>query len=104
MAEQWVTLGKATEVRPGTGKKFIVKGREVAVFNVGGRFYAIDDTCTHERASLSEGEVTDRVVECPRHGARFDIATGKVLSLPAVRDVRAYQVQVEGDEIRIALE
>lgn len=104
MAERWVTLGKVTEVRHGKGKKFVVEGREIAVFNVGGRFYAIEDTCTHERASLSEGEVMDNVVECPRHGARFDLATGKVLSLPAVRDVRAYRVQVEGDQIRIALE
>lgn len=104
MAERWVTVARVADIRPGKGRKFSVEGREIAVFNIGGRFYAIDDTCTHERASLSEGEVWDTVVECPRHGAQFDLVTGKVLSLPAVKDVRAYKVVVQGDEVKISLE
>jgi 3-phenylpropionate/trans-cinnamate dioxygenase ferredoxin subunit len=104
MAAEWVTVARASDIRPGKGKRFSLAGRDIAVFNVGGRFYAIDDTCTHEKASLSEGDLLDTVVECPRHGAQFDLATGRVLSLPAVKDVRAYRVSVEGDEVKIYLE
>ncbi|MBI4641820.1 MAG: Rieske 2Fe-2S domain-containing protein, partial [Candidatus Tectomicrobia bacterium] len=62
---------------------------------------AIDDTCTHEEASLSEGEVWGEVIECPKHGARFDLRTGEVVSLPAVLPVATYEVKVEGTEVKI---
>src|SRR3954470_11862191 len=67
----------------------------IAVFNVDGEFYAIDDTCTHEEFSLAEGYVNGDVVECAYHMAKFSIRSGKVLSPPAYRDVASYAVKVE---------
>jgi 3-phenylpropionate/trans-cinnamate dioxygenase ferredoxin subunit len=66
-----------------------------------GNFYAIDDTCSHEEYSLSEGELWDMTVECPRHGSRFDVRTGAVTGLPAVFPVKAYPVTVENGDIYI---
>jgi 3-phenylpropionate/trans-cinnamate dioxygenase ferredoxin subunit len=83
-------------------------GHRYALFHIGERYYAIDDTCTHEEASLSEGTVYDDEdepqVECPKHGAIFDIATGEVRSLPAVRSVNSYEVQVDDGFVRISTE
>lgn len=76
----------------------------LAVFNVDGKIHVIDDRCTHAEASLSEGEVFDGEVECPRHGAVFDLATGQVRSLPATRPVVVYPVAIEGDGIYIDVE
>jgi len=64
-----------------------------------GNFYALNDTCTHEEFSLSEGELWDMDVECPQHGSRFNLVTGKVTGLPAVIPAKTYPVTVEGDEV-----
>ncbi|MGH7641994.1 MAG: non-heme iron oxygenase ferredoxin subunit [Candidatus Dormibacteria bacterium] len=66
-----------------------------------GGWYAIDDTCTHEDCSLSEGELSDHSVECPCHGSRFDLRTGDVLTLPAVLAVQTHRVVVVGEQIRL---
>jgi 3-phenylpropionate/trans-cinnamate dioxygenase ferredoxin subunit len=85
-----------------------VDGKKIALFHVGDRFYAIDDTCTHEEASLSEGTIYDDEdeiqVECPKHGATFDITTGEVRSLPAVKSVHSYETRVEGDAVLVSTE
>ncbi len=76
-------------------------GRDLAVSNIGGELYAIDDVCTHDGGPLGEGTLrADRLI-CPRHGAAFDPRTGKVLTLPAVKDVNAYPVTVEGDDVYV---
>ncbi|MGH7666804.1 MAG: non-heme iron oxygenase ferredoxin subunit [Candidatus Dormibacteria bacterium] len=69
-----------------------------------GGWYAIDDTCTHEDCSLSEGELSDHLVECPCHGSRFDLRTGDVLNLPAVLPVHTHRVVVVGDQLRLELD
>jgi 3-phenylpropionate/trans-cinnamate dioxygenase ferredoxin subunit len=84
-------------------KAFVVNGEKIAVFNFGGKFYAIADTCSHEEAYLSEGEIIGSQVECPRHGARFDITTGRNLTLPAVVPVKKYEVKVEGGKIFVVM-
>ena len=66
-----------------------------------GNFYALNDTCTHEEFSLSEGELWDMDVECPQHGSRFNLVTGKVTGLPAVIAATTYAVTLEGDEVFI---
>lgn len=73
----------------------------VAVFHDEGEFYALDDTCTHETASLSEGWIEDGVVECPLHAGKFCLADGRVQSMPATVDVACHRVVVDGDEIRV---
>lgn len=64
-----------------------------------GKFYALNDICTHEEFSLSEGELWDMDVECPQHGSRFNLVTGKVTGLPAVIPAKTYPVAVEGDDV-----
>lgn len=76
----------------------------VALFNVDGAVYAINDRCSHAEASLSDGEVFDCEVECPRHGASFNLSTGEPQSLPATVPVASYQVRVETGSVSINLE
>jgi 3-phenylpropionate/trans-cinnamate dioxygenase ferredoxin subunit len=79
-----------------------VAGTPVAIFRSGGRFYAIADTCTHEEASLAEGELVDEfTVECPLHGAQFDIRTGKVLCLPATVNEETFEVIVDDGMVKV---
>jgi len=101
MAE-FVRVAKADEIVPGTAKRIEVDGEPVALFNVEGEFHAIGDVCSHAQASLSEGYLEDDVVECPLHGARFNVRTGKNLSLPALFPVAQYEVKVEGGELLVA--
>ena len=90
-------------VPPGTGRAFSVEGRTLAVFNIGGRFLAIDDRCSHDCASLAEGGLEGTTVTCPRHGAEFDVTSGRALCLPAVEDVRSFPVFLNGDMIEVEL-
>ena len=94
-------VGKASEIPAGSGKVYEVGDRAVAVFNVDGDLYAIDDVCTHDEASLQAGYLEDCEIECPLHGARFDVRTGEVTELPAVVPVDTFPVRVEGDDIEL---
>ena len=96
-------VAKVSEIAPGTAKQVEVDGEPVAIFNLDGQFYAISDTCSHAQASLSEGEVKNGVVTCPLHGAKFDIKTGKNLTMPAPVPVQTYSIKIEGDAIKIVL-
>jgi 3-phenylpropionate/trans-cinnamate dioxygenase ferredoxin subunit len=74
---------------------------DIAVFNDNGQFYALDDTCTHEKASLSEGWIEDGVIECPLHAGKFCLKDGSVLSMPATESVACHRVVVDGSDIRV---
>jgi len=91
------------EIGPGERLSFEVDHRSIVLFNIAGAFYAIDDLCTHDGGPVGEGEVEEHAIECPRHGARFDLESGKALNLPAVVDIAAYPVRVEDDQILIGL-
>lgn len=101
---RYVTVAKTAEIPPGAREVFEVDGLYIAVFNVDGRYYAVEDRCTHDDGPLAEGDLDGYEIICPRHGARFDIRDGRVLSMPAVLPVPWYPVRVEGDEIQIGLE
>ncbi len=91
-------IGEASEVPPGQVRALrCAGGLELAVSNIDGAFYAIDDVCTHDGGALGDGRLRNGRVVCPRHGAQFDARTGKVLTLPAVKSVRAYSVEVDED-------
>ncbi len=93
---------RTAELKPGEAKRLEVSGcGPIAVFNLDGAFYAIDDTCTHGQASLCEGFVENGVVECPFHAGTFDVRSGKALSLPAEDAVKTYPVQIEGDRVYV---
>jgi nitrite reductase/ring-hydroxylating ferredoxin subunit len=96
-----VKIADTKDLPSGRAAAFDVAGQRIAVFNVGGNFYAIDDTCPHSGGPLSEGEVEGEKVICPWHAAMFDLKTGDVLSPPAFEGVRAYKVVVEGNDIKI---
>ena len=102
MAE-FVTVARLEDIPSGTIKTYYVGDQHLAVANVDGHIYAIEDVCTHDGGPLGDGEVEDCEVECPRHGARFDLRTGAAKAFPAVVGVRTYEVRVEGSEIKIAL-
>jgi nitrite reductase/ring-hydroxylating ferredoxin subunit len=92
---------RTAEVAPGKSRLVQVDGKKIAVFNVGGHFYALDDTCTHRGGPLSQGAFDAQAVTCPWHGSKFDLKTGKVLQPPATRPVTAYPVVVEGDRVKV---
>jgi 3-phenylpropionate/trans-cinnamate dioxygenase ferredoxin component len=90
---------------PTGGKKLVeIDGRAIAVFNVDDKFYAIDDVCTHDGGPLAEGELIGCEIECPRHGARFDVRTGRPLCMPAIEPVAVHAVELRGEDIYVALE
>jgi 3-phenylpropionate/trans-cinnamate dioxygenase ferredoxin subunit len=102
MAE-WIKVATVDELPP--GERIVVDAdyEFIAIFNAGGTLYAINDTCSHAEASLSEGDLDGHEITCPLHGARFDIRTGDVLSFPAVAGVDTYEVKTEGDDIYLRL-
>jgi 3-phenylpropionate/trans-cinnamate dioxygenase ferredoxin component len=100
-ADGFVTVAKVGEIPEGGVKIVRLDDQSVAVFHVDGGYFALEDVCTHDGGPLAEGTIEGHVVECPRHGARFDIRTGAVLCLPATTPVPTYEVRVEGDEIQV---
>ena len=100
----YLTVARTSEIPAGQVKTVTVDGERIAVANVYGTFYAVEDRCSHDDGPLGEGTLRGEEIECPRHGARFDIKTGRPLRLPAVVPVRTYLVKVEGDELKVSLE
>jgi nitrite reductase/ring-hydroxylating ferredoxin subunit len=100
----FVTVARAAEIAPGTVRVVELDGRSLCVgLTEDGEWGAIDNVCTHDGGVLGEGELDDTGVECPRHGGRFDLFSGRVLSLPPVRPVRPYAARQMGDEIQVEL-
>ena len=96
-------VAQESEMADQSAKCIEVEGKRIALFNLGGEFYAIDDTCTHRGGPLSEGSIEGEEVECPWHGAHFNIKSGDVTASPAPRGVTKYQVRVTGDDIEIEI-
>ena len=96
-----VRLCRTDEVGLNEARRFDVNGRPIALFHLPAGFFAIDDTCSHEESSLSQGFVDEDMVECPKHGAQFEIQTGHNRSLPATRPVAAHRVVVDGDDVYV---
>ena len=100
-ADGFVTVARVGEIPVGGRKVVRVDDQAIALFHLEDGYYALDDLCTHDGGPLAEGALEDHVIECPRHGARFDVKTGAVLSLPATAPVPTYTVRVQGDEIQV---
>lgn len=100
----YIAVATTAELPNGARKLLEIDGKPIAVFNIAGAYYAIADVCSHDDGPVAEGDlVSDTEIECPRHGARFDVRTGKVLSFPAIVDIPAYPVKVVGDEVLVGL-
>lgn len=96
-----VKVGSVADIPPGSAKLVEVEGKRIAVFNVGGRYYAIDDTCPHRGGPLSEGTLQGEVVTCPWHGSKFNVTTGAVLTPPARDGVSRHSVRDSGGELSV---
>ena len=101
MAEVKVT--QASRVVPGTGVVVDAAGQAIAVFNVGGTYYAIANACTHRGGPLGEGRLDGTTVTCPWHGSQFDVTSGQVRRGPAQQPVASYPVRVQGDDVLVSL-
>jgi 3-phenylpropionate/trans-cinnamate dioxygenase ferredoxin subunit len=100
----FVRICRVSDV-PDPGKAVIeVEDRFLAVFHVAGRFYVLDDCCTHDGGPLGEGRLEGFTIVCPRHGAKFDIRDGRVLCMPAVADTPSFPVKIEGGDVLVCLE
>jgi len=98
---EFVKVAKTDDIPAGQAKLVEVNGNEIALFNVGGSYHAIDNTCTHVGGPLCEGELAGAEVTCPWHGAVFDVTSGQVLGPPAASNVMRYNVRVEDSDIEI---
>ncbi len=92
-----------SKLESGKSVKLEKEGKTICVTRVGQEVFAIDDTCSHAEASLTEGEVTDFKIECWLHGAEFDLRTGEVLTLPATQGVAIYPVIIDGDSVFVKI-
>jgi len=97
----FVKAAKLSDVPLGRVVVVEVGDEDVALCNVGGHIYAVADVCTHDGGPLGEGYLFGEEIECPRHGARFDVRDGSVTSLPAVVPIPTYDVRVDGDDVLV---
>jgi 3-phenylpropionate/trans-cinnamate dioxygenase ferredoxin subunit len=97
----FVKAAKTGDVALGGAKMVEVSGKKIAIFNVDGKYYAIDNTCTHRGGPLAEGALDGKEVTCPWHGAVFDVTSGEVLGPPAPKPVSRYEVLVSGKDIEV---
>jgi len=102
MAE--VKVAQVSRVAPGTGAVVSAEGKAIAVFNVGGTFYAIANACTHVGGPLGQGSLDGTTVTCPWHGSQFDVTSGGLIKGPARRPVASYPTRVQGDDVFVTLD
>ncbi|MCX8048622.1 MAG: non-heme iron oxygenase ferredoxin subunit [Methylohalobius sp.] len=97
----WVVVCKEEALPPGRHRVVEINGTEVAIINVDGRYYAIEDRCTHDGAEIASGHIEGEAIVCPRHGARFCLKTGRALTPPAYEDLHVFPVRVENGTIQV---
>ena len=100
---QFIRICETGEIRDGHGLGFRVGALDLAIFHSEGRFYATSDICSHEHEHLSDGWLEGNHVECPRHGAMFDLSNGEALSLPATDPIETFPLEVRGSEIWVGI-
>lgn len=99
------TVAQVEEVPLGQVRVVIVGGQRIALCHVTeGQFYAVEDRCSHDNAPLGQGALEGNEIECPRHGARFDVCSGAVTCLPAVSPIKVFKVRVQGNDVQVALD
>lgn len=103
MEKKFVPVARVGDLQPGQIALVWPEGQRVALANVGGQYYAVDTACSHLGASLAKGRLEGSIVECPWHGSRFDLASGKPLNPPAISPVRVYEVRLVGDVIEVGI-
>lgn len=99
----FVEIGSLDQLPNGERLFVEVDDKAIVVFNIAGQLFAIGDVCSHDEGPLGDGEVIDYEVGCPRHGARFDVRSGKAIQLPAVADIPAYPVRIREGKVEIGI-
>lgn len=94
-------VATVNEIPPGGRKSVVADDRAVLVFRIGDDFYAVEDVCSHDGQPLTDGRLHGTAIECPRHGAQFDIRTGKPLCMPAVEPIAVFDVKIEGSDVLV---
>ena len=97
----FIKVASTSDLKPGENKVVSVDGKDVALFNVNGEFFAINNVCTHRGGSLGDGFLEENVVSCPLHGWQYDVKTGENVTIPG-RNVASYQVKVEGNDVLVS--
>jgi len=100
----WTRITSTASLPEGRGVLIEAGTHRIALFRVGDEVHAIGDRCSHAEASLSEGELFGEEIECPRHGASFDLRTGQARSLPATKAVPVYQTKTEDGDVYLLLD
>jgi 3-phenylpropionate/trans-cinnamate dioxygenase ferredoxin subunit len=103
LSDVLVKVGLTTEIGEGEARVFEVEDISVAVCNVAGKFYAIENVCSHDNGPLGEGKLYGCEIECPRHGARFDVTSGAMTRMPAYGPVQTFPVTVNNGEIFVEI-
>ena len=104
MPEQWLPAGTIDELPAGKVRLVMEGDLRIALCNVDGQFYAIEDVCTHDGGPLDQGELEGDEIECPRHGARFNVRSGAVTLMPAAMPLQTYPVKIEGDNVFVGID
>ena len=98
---EWTNVAAADDIGPGEYRVIEVDDVEIAVFNLEGEYFAIEDVCTHDFGTLTGGCLEDGQIMCPRHGARFDVRTGEALTPPAYEPVATFEVRVQDGVVQV---
>jgi len=101
MSDDWINVARFGEISEGSCKLFDLDDEDIAVYHLDGEYHAIEDRCSHDGGDLASGWVEDGCAVCPRHGARFDIRTGKVMAPPAYEDIHVFPTRIQGETIQM---
>lgn len=100
---RFIQITSIQEMPDGERLFFEIDGKSIVLYSLNGHFYATGDECSHDGGPIGDGQIEENEIICPRHGARFDIRTGKVTRMPAVKDIPSYPVRINNDKIEIGL-
>jgi 3-phenylpropionate/trans-cinnamate dioxygenase ferredoxin component len=100
---EFLEIAPASELPPGERLFVEIGGKPIVIFNIAGQYFSIGDVCSHDDGPVGEGDLEGYNITCPRHGAEFDVRTGKVTQMPAVIDIPAYPVQVRDGNIYLGV-
>ena len=100
---EYIELTPLDQLPPGERLFAEVGGKSIVIFNLAGKLFAIGDVCSHDNGPVGDGDIEETEVICPRHGARFDVRTGKATSLPAIVDIPAYPLRVVNSMIELGI-
>jgi 3-phenylpropionate/trans-cinnamate dioxygenase ferredoxin subunit len=104
MPKEWIRVARMDDIAPGGAKTCYAGDARVVLCRVGDDIHAVEDVCTHDDGPLGAGTLVGWVIECPRHGAQFDVRTGDVVRMPAVAPVLTFPVEVRDGEVYVEVE